>query len=47
MLIYNPILLDTPMASLKEMQDGTYSLDDVLKMNLLIQYKMEMTKRDN
>jgi hypothetical protein len=34
-----PVLADPPMATCAEMEDGTYSLDDVLKMNLMLGWK--------
>ena len=47
MLVWAPLLVDPPMATLKEMQDGTYSIDDVLQMNLLIKWKQDNSQRDN
>ena len=45
--MYNPLITEPPMATLAQMQDGTYSIDDVLTMNLLLQYKQDMTPSDN
>ena len=44
MIVWAPILADPPMAQLREMQDGTYNLDDLLDMNLALAYKAEQIK---
>jgi hypothetical protein len=43
-MIYAPLLSDPPLATYKEMQDGTYDLEDVLMMNLLLQFKNKVNK---
>jgi len=37
--IWLPILAEPPLANLREMQDGTYSIDDVLSMNIMLKLK--------
>ena len=40
--LHKSILTNPPLCSLKELQDGTYSLDDVLTLNQLAEYKEEI-----
>jgi hypothetical protein len=41
LFFWGPIMADPPMATLAQMQDGTYSIDDVLDMNLILRWKAE------
>lgn len=40
-----PVMAEPPMATMKEMEDGTYSIEDVLKMNLLLMWKADQRER--
>ena len=42
--LHRPILVDPPMCSLKELQDGTYSIEDVMTMHEIMDLKMEINK---
>lgn len=37
--LHGPIISNPPMCSLKELQDGTYSIDDLCMMNELLDLK--------
>lgn len=38
-------MADPPMATLKELQDGTYSIEDVALMNDILDMKAEMAPK--
>ena len=40
--MHRPILADPPMCYLRELQDGTYSIEDVLIMNELLDLKQSL-----
>ena len=45
-----PVIAEPPMLTLKELEDGTYSLMDILLMNELLDLKRKMkesNKEDN
>ncbi len=44
LIMWAPIMAEPSLASLREMEDGTYSLDDVLKMNLALKFKADQIK---
>ena len=46
MYLYRPIMVDPPMCSLKELQDGTYSLGDLDLMHEIMDLKYELQKGD-
>jgi len=41
-MLHKPILFEPPMCTLKELQDGTYSIDDLAMMCELIDYKISL-----
>ena len=43
-MIYAPLACEPPMAYYRELEDGTYSIDDILRMNLIMQWKAKVTK---
>ena len=43
--LHRPMLVDPPMCCLKELQDGTYSIDDVTLMNELLDLKMSLAPK--
>lgn len=43
--LHRPMLADPPMCTLRELQDGTYSIDDVTLMNELLDLKMSLTAK--
>tara|TARA_R110000782_G_C14801543_1_gene411902 strand:- start:1494 stop:1649 length:156 start_codon:yes stop_codon:yes gene_type:complete len=44
-LLHRPLLSDPPMCSLAELQNGTYSIDDLMMMHELLDLKVLMAKR--
>lgn len=44
-LIHNPILYEPPLCTLKELQDGTYNIDDLMMLNELIDLKEFMKEK--
>lgn len=40
--LHRPLLNDPPLCTLKELQDGTYSLEDVFLMHELLDLKSEL-----
>jgi hypothetical protein len=42
MLAWGLMLTEPPMVTYKELMDGTYDIDDILRMNVLIKYKNDM-----
>ena len=45
--LHRPLLTDPPMCSLRELQDGTYSLEDLMLLNELIDLKIDMQNKAN
>jgi hypothetical protein len=45
LLLWAPIMADPPMATLKEMEDGTYSIEDIVDMNIMLRYKVDQIKK--
>lgn len=43
--LHRPLLVDPPMCTLGELQDGTYSLRDVELMNELLDLKLTMAPK--
>lgn len=41
-MLHRPLLVDPPMCSLKELQDGTYSIDDLLTMHEILDLKLSL-----
>lgn len=39
------MLSEPPMCTLKELQDGTYSIDDLMMMNELLDLKLDLTPK--
>ncbi len=46
MLLWSPILAEPPMLFLKELDDGTYNIDDILQMNLLLKFKNKVREQE-
>ena len=44
LLVYSPLMCDPPMATMKEMKDGTYTLEDVVDMNILIKWRADQAR---
>ncbi len=44
-LLHRPLLSDPPMCTLIQLQDGTYSIDDLMLMHELMDLKIEMTPK--
>ncbi len=42
--LHKPLLVDPPMCTLKELEDGTYSLYDILVMHEIIDFKTYLSK---
>lgn len=40
--LHRPLLVDPPMCTLKELEDGTYSIEDVLLMHELLDLKLSL-----
>jgi len=45
MEIWRPVLAEPPFCSLKELQDGTYSIDDLADMHEALDLKETLRKR--
>jgi hypothetical protein len=43
--LHRPMLSDPPMCTLRELQDGTYSIEDVMLMNELLDLKMSLAPK--
>jgi len=43
--LHRPLLVDPPMCTLRELQDGTYSIEDLAMLNELLDFKQDMIKR--
>lgn len=43
--LHRPLLAEPPMCTLKELQDGTYSIEDLMLMNELIDLKISMAPK--
>lgn len=43
--LHGILMTDPPMATLKELQDGTYSIEDVALMNDILDLKAEMAPK--
>lgn len=43
--LHRPLLVEPPMCTLKELQDGTYSIDDLYLMNELLDLKINLTPK--
>lgn len=43
--LHRPMISDPPMCTLKELQDGTYSIEDVALMNEVLDLKVHMTPK--
>jgi len=41
--LVKPLLVNPPMCSLKELQDGTYTISDLETMHQIIEIKQHMT----
>jgi len=44
-MLHRPLLVDPPMCSLRELQDGTYSIDDLLMMHEIIDLKISLAPK--
>lgn len=42
--LHRPILYNPPLCTLKELQDGTYSIQDLIIFNELLDYKDSLNK---
>lgn len=40
-----PLISDPPLCKLKELQDGTYSIDDLADMHEILDLKFELAKK--
>lgn len=45
--LVKPLLVNPPMCTLKELQDGTYSIYDLEMMHQIIEIKQHMTPTSN
>lgn len=45
MLLWAPMLADPPMLQLSQLHDGTYSLEDIIDMNLMLQWKADQVRK--
>lgn len=43
--LHRPLLCDPPMCTLRELQDGTYSLEDLMMMHELMDLKAAMAPK--
>ena len=43
--LHRPLLTDPPMCTLKELQDGTYSIEDLMMLHELMDLKMAMAPK--
>lgn len=43
--LHRPLLSDPPMCTLSQLQDGTYSIEDLLLMHELMDLKIDMTPK--
>ena len=41
-----PLISDPPLCRLKELQDGTYSIDDLADMHEILDLKLELGKKE-
>lgn len=44
LFLHRPLMTDPPMCTLKELQDGTYSLYDVALMHQIADFKIYITR---
>ena len=44
MYLFRPVLTDPPLCSLKELQDGTYSIDDLADFHEALDLKQQLNK---
>jgi len=42
--MHRPLIIEPPMCTLKELQDGTYSIYDLSLMHEIIDFKMSLKK---
>ena len=47
MFIWRPIIADDPLCSLKELEDGTYSIIDLLDFHEALDLKMALKEKKN
>lgn len=47
LFLHKPLLVDPPLCSLKDLQDGTYSIDDLALMHDLIDLKVAANDNNN
>lgn len=40
--LHRPLLINPPMCTLRELQDGTYSIDDLAMMHEILDLKIEL-----
>jgi len=43
--LHRPLLTDPPMCTLKELQDGTYSFNDLFLLNELLDLKIHLAPK--
>lgn len=43
--LHRPLLCEPPLCTLKELQDGTYSIDDILVINEILDLKIELIEK--
>ena len=43
--LHRPLLVESPMCSLAELQDGTYSINDLALLNDIIDYKIDLKNK--
>ena len=46
-ILHNPVIHEPPLCTLKELQDGTYSIDDLMLFNELIELKSYIKSKAN
>tara|TARA_B100001105_G_C22400580_1_gene449272 strand:+ start:32992 stop:33153 length:162 start_codon:yes stop_codon:yes gene_type:complete len=44
--LHRPVIADPPLCTLKELQDGTYSIEDVLILNEILDVKNHLKPKE-
>lgn len=45
MYLHRPIIADPPLCSLRELQDGTYSLDDLITLHEILDVRSYLKEK--
>ena len=46
-MLHRPLLVDPPLCTLADLQDGTYSYKDLMLMNEIIDLKSHLSERSS